>query len=344
MTERLDPPPQAPSRPQLHERLLARLDDHLDGARRVAILDFPDHGNVGDSAIWLGERQALEELGVEVVYVCSCDTYDRSALLRRLGREGVVLLHGGGNFGDLYPRHQAFREHVLDDLPGHAVVQLPQTVWVDRPERLERTRVAVERHGRFSMLVRDRASAELARTVVPGEVSLCPDPATALTLARTRAPAADVLWLLRADKEAPSTRRGRITDDERTMCADWPTDPLPARARVWATRQAGRLTSRLALPPVARSSDAETWDARARARVDRGIDLLSSARVVVTDRLHGHILSDLLDLPHVALDNTYGKIASYTGCWGIAPGRAHLADDLEQAERTARGLLAAGGR
>lgn len=343
MTERLEPPPQAPSGSHLRERLLASLDAHLDGARRVAILDFPDHGNVGDSAIWLGERQALDALGVEVVYACSCDTYDRGALLRRLGRSGAVLLHGGGNFGDLYPRHQAFREHVLDDLPGRAVVQLPQTVWFDRRERLERTRACVDRHGRFSMLVRDRESAELARAVVPGEVSLCPDPATALSLARTRAPTSDVLWLLRADKEAPAARGGRITEDARTVCADWPGDPLPARARVWSTRQAGNLASRVGLPPIARSWDPETWDACARMRLDRGVALLSSTRVVITDRLHGHILSDLLGLPHVALDNSYGKISSYTRTWGIATDRSHLADDLEQAGRAARDLLATGG-
>jgi exopolysaccharide biosynthesis predicted pyruvyltransferase EpsI len=343
MTERLDPP-QAPSRPQLRELLLACLDAHLDGARRVAVLDFPDHGNVGDSAIWLGEREALRALGVEVVYVSSCDTYDRGTLIRRLGSTGVVLLHGGGNFGDLYPRHQAFREQVLDDLPDHTVVQLPQTVWFDRPERLERTRAAVERHGRFSMLVRDRASAELAHAVVPGEVSICPDPATALTLARAGAPTTDVLWLLRTDKEAPTSRRGRVADAAGSVRADWPEDPLPVKARVWATRQTGHLTSRLALPPVARSCDAETWDARARARVDRGVALLSSAHVVVTDRLHGHILSDLLDLPHVALDNSYGKIATYTRCWGIAPERTRLAAGLGQAATSARELLVAGGR
>lgn len=342
MTERLDRPPQAPSSSQLRELLLASLDAHLDGARRVAILDFPDHGNVGDSAIWLGERQALDALGVEVVYACSCDTYDRGALVRRLGRTGVVLLHGGGNFGDLYPRHQAFREHVLDDLTEHAVVQLPQTVWFDRPERLERTRAVVSRHGRFSMLVRDQASAELARAVAPGEVSICPDPATALSLTPTRSPAADLLWLLRADKEAPA-RHGRITDDPHAVWADWPGDPLPTRARVWATRQAGRLTTRAALPPTVWTSDPDTWDARARARLDRGLALLSSARVVVTDRLHGHILSDLLDLPHVMLDNSYGKMASYTRTWGITPGRSRLVDDLQQADRAARDLLPAGG-
>ena len=36
---------------------------------------------------------------------------------------------------------------------------------------------------------------------------------------------------------------------------------------------------------------------------------------MITDRLHAHILSTLLDIPHVALDNDYGKIGSYLAAW-----------------------------
>jgi hypothetical protein len=39
--------------------------------------------------------------------------------------------------------------------------------------------------------------------------------------------------------------------------------------------------------------------------------LLGSGRVVITDRLHGHILCTLLEIPHVVLDNSYGKISRF---------------------------------
>ncbi|WP_276524270.1 polysaccharide pyruvyl transferase family protein, partial [Enterobacter hormaechei] len=48
--------------------------------------------------------------------------------------------------------------------------------------------------------------------------------------------------------------------------------------------------------------------ARARRRVERGLRLLSRGERIVTDRLHGHILSLLLGIPHVVLDNDYGKL------------------------------------
>ena len=34
----------------------------------MALLDFPRYRNVGDSAIWLGERRLLTEIRVETAY------------------------------------------------------------------------------------------------------------------------------------------------------------------------------------------------------------------------------------------------------------------------------------
>jgi exopolysaccharide biosynthesis predicted pyruvyltransferase EpsI len=60
----------------------------------------------------------------------------------------------------------------------------------------------------------------------------------------------------------------------------------------------------------------------------------------VTDRLHGHILSDLLGIPHVVLDNEYGKIAAYLDAWPVPKGIVTKATTMEEALRLADGLLA----
>ena len=36
---------------------------------------------------------------------------------------------------------------------------------------------------------------------------------------------------------------------------------------------------------------------------------------MVTDRLHGHILSLLLDLPNALVDNSYGKVRNFVDLW-----------------------------
>ncbi|KAH9493136.1 hypothetical protein Btru_022442 [Bulinus truncatus] len=47
-----------------------------------------------------------------------------------------------------------------------------------------------------------------------------------------------------------------------------------------------------------------------------GLNFIQRGRVVVTDRLHGHILSTLLNIPHVLIDNPpFLKLSSFDKSW-----------------------------
>ena len=71
----------------------------------------------------------------------------------------------------------------------------------------------------------------------------------------------------------------------------------------------------------------------------RGYDILQRRRVVITERLHGHILSILLDIPHVLLDNSDHKLSSYYNTWTRGLGKCRLADNAKDAARLAVELL-----
>ncbi|MCA1835886.1 MAG: polysaccharide pyruvyl transferase family protein, partial [Actinobacteria bacterium] len=77
-------------------------------------------------------------------------------------------------------------------------------------------------------------------------------------------------------------------------------------------RTAARAYQRTLADPGGRAT-ASDWLATLQLR--RGCRLLASGRVVVTDRLHGHLLSLLLGLPHVILGDRYGKTASTLATW-----------------------------
>jgi pyruvyl transferase EpsO len=53
---------------RLRARALEVLSELLTSDAPCALVDFPHHANVGDSAIWLGERALLRRIGVPVVY------------------------------------------------------------------------------------------------------------------------------------------------------------------------------------------------------------------------------------------------------------------------------------
>ena len=83
-----------------------------------------------------------------------------------------------------------------------------------------------------------------------------------------------------------------------------------------------------------------TYRQLAEARVLRGMRILARGQVVVTDRLHGHVLSLLQGIPHVVLDNVDGKVrAVYEADTHRSP-LVHFAQDAQHAAKLARALLA----
>ncbi len=158
--------------------------------------------------------------------------------------------------------------------------------------------------------MRDRRSLEVARSEFRAPSTLCPDMAFGLgALGRPVQATHPVLWLLRTDKES-ATAAAPMVDGVRT---DWLAERLTVlRVASVALDRAVRLRPfrRLARPLLSR-----LYAPLAHQRLDRGLRILASARVVITDRLHGHILSLLMGVPHVVLDNTYGKLSTFRDAW-----------------------------
>ncbi len=281
-----------------------------------ALLDFPDHPNVGDSAIWSGERRFIHAHGMRLRYVSDLSTYS-ARVLRRAMPKGVVLIHGGGNFGTLWPAHQQHREQVLRDLADYPVVQLPQSLWFESDEALRATADVVRSHPDFTLMVRDRASQRIAQEGLGARAVLCADSALLLhgALARAR-PDVDCLILARSDKERAIDGLGAAFADHRisVATADW-LEEGQSFARALALRLRRRAHGRLAHAALYQRALAAQWDRLADQRVRRGCRLLSRGRVVITDRLHAHILCTLLGIPHIVLDNSYGKISSFVEEW-----------------------------
>jgi pyruvyl transferase EpsO len=82
------------------------------------------------------------------------------------------------------------------------------------------------------------------------------------------------------------------------------------------------------------------WDRLAQQRTERGCRVLSRGRIVITDRLHAHILCTLLGIPHIVLDNNCGKLSGFIRCWTAEHPLCHLAGSVEEATRIAQQLIA----
>jgi pyruvyl transferase EpsO len=320
------------------ERVIAPL---LTPGRPVALVNFPNHNNPGDNAIWLAAKALLRRLGVPIAYTCSPVTFDDAAMRAAVG-DGPLLLNGGGNFGDVYRGQQRLREHVLEHCLDRHVVQLPQTIWFRDPQNAARMGALCRSHPRFTLIVRDPPSERIATEIMGLRPVLAPDLALALGPLRRRVqPRIPVLWLGRNDPEA--TNRPAPPPD--IPFVDWVEAPLDADFSA-SERAVLAENQRLRACAVdgdisAKAASAQTFDPLARAWVRRGLDILSSARVIITDRLHAHELATLLGIPHVVLDNANGKVRAIFETWNRDSGIAQWAETTEDAVALARGLLRA---
>jgi exopolysaccharide biosynthesis predicted pyruvyltransferase EpsI len=279
---------------------------------KYALIDFPNHSNIGDSAIWLGEIKLLVELTGELPsYVSTARTFDTEKFVAALPN-GPILITGGGNFGDLWREHQDFRELILAKFKDRMVIQLPQSIKFNDEAAIVQCAEAISNHGRLHFLVRDLNSLALAQQRFSCTVELVPDAAFALgALARPLPPQHDVFMLLRTDIEQADYDRRMLAAID-AASGDWPEED-PSFDRSSKRKAAVKALLSGAWSPQQRRL--VYYEQLATARLDRGLRMLSSGRKVITDRLHAHILSTLLDIPHVALDNNYGKISGYIAAW-----------------------------
>lgn len=328
---------------QLRTRIRATVGKYVPTGSPVALLDFPNHSNVGDCAIWLGEVAYLRDAGCDIVYRCDIPSYNPAVLRRSLTPEGTILLHGGGNFGDIWPQHQRFREQVLSDFPDYRIVILPQTIHFQEMSSLETVRAALAAHPSVTVLARDEASFSFARANFQCLVDLSPD--TALWLdppGRASAVEDEILWLARTDVEAvvdPSEEDWRIPRVDWLAVArhdmkirDWMLLRTLKRLTGLSQRTAGRyhLLSRV---------QGRLFDPVAAAHYTRGCQLLSRGSVVITDRLHAHLLCLLMGIPHVLLDNSYGKLSNFWKTWTNESRLAVWGPDPRAAVALAYGLV-----
>jgi len=181
------------------------------------------------------------------------------------------------------------------------------------------------------VLRKTERSLEFVRREFKTPSFLCPDMSIALgPLPRARPPRQDVVWLLREDVEARDHGASLAGVESEDWCGErrswrFRLKRFVAEELSWHPRSPGWTWPLLA--PVHN----RVWDSLARERLARGCEVLGRGRVVITDRLHGHLLSLLLGIPHVVLGDRHGKVRNYYETWTRTGGVAPWAQTREEA-------------
>lgn len=304
----------------------------------IALFDFPTHSNVGDSAIWLGEVSFLKNHRKSKIILC--DSQTSSDNFPELPPETIIFIHGGGNFGDLWPHHHLFRLKIVNSYVGHRIVQFPQSIYFEHEASFEQTRKALSLHPDFHLFTRDEKSFSFAKKLYAGHCALCPD--MALYLKRLQRPPTKIRWeilaLMRTDKEKQTAINAVSADGVKIV--DWIHEPR------FLLKTTNRIIQRYARAlPIDQNLvyryNHKIFNALATHRLNRGCELISSGSVVITDRLHAHILCVMMNIPHVVLDNSYQKIGLFRDAWRTGAGICESASSFEDALILARRMIVA---
>lgn len=337
--------------PDPHTELAAELARSLgpllpDGPARVCFIDPPAMPNVGDSAIFLGELAFLRRHRPDYrPWFVDHGNFARH-MEPWVERSDLVLIQGGGNFGDLWPEVHEFRLRIMERFAHKKIVQMPQSIHFTDPARIQETAKIVDRQHDFTLLVRDNKSHELARETFGCPLVLAPDLALALGPLRRSPPVIDYLCLLRTDREAKANHdaiTGVLADAGTSFeVADWVDEP-PTFWRLADRHLIGSMRRWPFTVGLLRGVSLRAREHYGRGRLACGTGLLSRGRAVVTDRLHAHVLCCLLGIPHFVFDSLDGKVFAMHRTWTHRFGLARVvASPTELAEALAASDQSAG--
>ena len=312
------------------------LDAIIPNDAHIILLDYPNNTNVGDSLIWLGEIEYLRSRGFTPSYVCDVKNYSATQIKKVMNKNSIILMHGGGNFGTLWPEIHSFRLQVLRDFPLVPIVQLPQSIHFDDPAKITEIAEAIKKQGNYTLLARSQPSYLFAQKHFVAKIHLCPDMAFFVGAIDSQQKSIfDRFILARTDHEKSSEYLIESILNLKNITfeiADW----LHAS---WQERLVHKIE--IHTYSLRKLSDPNNklllilWGHLSRLRFKRGVYLLSKGRVVITDRLHAHVLCVLLNKPHVVIDNIYGKIGNFYKTWTFNYERARFVTDLTKLHQVA---------
>lgn len=275
------------------------------------LIDLPYYDNIGDVLIWQGSEQLLNKVPHKCLYRASAQTYD----YRPLAPDTIVLMQGGGNFGDIWTLHQDFRMAVIQKYPDNPIIILPQTVFYTNEVNLRNEAKVMRKHSNLTICVRDNVSYHtLKRYNVTEHLLLLPDMAFCIdphSLQQWCLPAkAEQLLVIRHDYEFAALY------DYKSYCSR----DLTVEEKDWVSKSNANYPEWTELERLMQNGDAQSIDKYAievfrDASLRFGCHFLTPYTSVLTTRLHVFILSVILGKPVSLFDNKYGKNSSFYRTW-----------------------------
>lgn len=268
----------------------------VDG-KKCYIMMAADYGNLGDIAITIAQKNFIEknlrkytviEVPLNKVYAWAKD------IRKNLNSDDIITLIGGGNSGDVYDSFEKARQFIAYYYKKYKVISFPQTVdFTNTANGKKELIIAKELYKKTNIIffAREEKSFEFYKNEFQyNESYLVPD--IVLSMKRKENNNRNgVILCFRNDKE----KNAEFNDKEKII------DILKEKGYEYIYQ------------------DTYIGDMKVKENKDKVLnnilDLFSSKKLVITDRLHGMIFCVITGTPCIAFNNSNKKIENTYKKW-----------------------------
>ena len=288
--------------------------------RRKAFILFnsPDYPNLGDHAIALAEKMFILKYFEEYDFIeISCIQYMKENLRIRsaIKKDDILFITGGGNTGDCYLRIQDMITHIIQTYCDNTIIIAPQSLYFQGGEfsirEMARIKSVYESHKKLLIVAREEKTYHLYTTLFNEKIEKAKFP--------------DMAFFLEYKMENVQNRHGALIcmrkdkESQKTVKAE---HIINVFKRI-----------NLSVFEYSTISCSEVFLDNRNEAVCDALNVISKAKIVVTDRLHCMIFCILANTPCVVFDNLTGKIFAMLEwmpiCKNIVPCKTQ--DELENA-------------
>ena len=287
----------------------------LHSNKTAFVMLAANYNNLGDIAITKAQVDFLKHVlpnDYEVVTVPVNETFNVfRSMKRQVNTDTIITLIGGGNSGSLYGFVEWPRRFILKHFSKCRIISFPQTVYFEggkRGEVLKNVFIRLcKRCTQLTLVAREKQSFDAYQEMFQGSVECLLFPDIVFSNMRSKDHVRDgIALVLRNDMEKQN--HGNITE---------------------AVKSYG-LSRSISV------TENDTCDVSINddgfIELDNYISEIASKKLVVTDRLHGMILSYITGTPCIVFNNNNNKIGSTYETWLSEQNHIQLVDALTDEE------------
>ncbi len=265
--------------------------------KKVYVIGTPEHSNLGDSAIVISEKYFLTKCGLSSKRVKEITfeeyTNNRKYIRSLINKNHLICHVGGGNMGNQWIKEEYFHRMLIEDFKFNEQIIFPQTIFYDDSSKGKmemNNSISVYDKKNLTIAARERTSYEIMCSIYPkAKIILVPDivlyaGVKAFSMLNDSFEKEGVLLCFRDDAEKKMSDADQSYVRDFLIKNDYKFTNTDMHANVKVTK-------------LNRSE-----------LVKNKIEEFLRSQVVVTDRLHGMILSVITETPCIVFGNYNHKI------------------------------------